>query len=167
MKDLESGYGTFVKISGRYQLSNESLINIGDSYIVVSMMSNLKEDTNSKQQTKPSSQDFTLNIRIFSGKNCYEPIDFIPTKKSITFGRSSKCDVVINDTILSRIQCTIIYTDDEGWMIMDGHPKNPNNITGEFESSTNGTWVYLSRDTQVFDGMILKTNHTLFQCSLV
>jgi len=63
-----------------------------------------------------------------------------PSKKIISFGRSSTCDVVINDNMLSRYQCSIVYYEEAGWVVMDGSPKDSNNIKGEFNNSTNGSW---------------------------
>ena len=36
----------------------------------------------------------------------------------------------------------------------------------EGKQSTNGTWLYLMEESQIFDGMIFKGNQNLFSCSL-
>ena len=44
------------------------------------------------------------------------------------------------------------------WMLSDG---------GKGKASTNGTWVYVSEDTKLYDGMAFKANQTIFNVSLV
>jgi len=65
---------------------------------------------------------------------------FEPSKKIISLGRSSTGDVVIDDNTLSKYQCSIVYYEEAGWVLMDGSPKDSNNIKGEFNNSTNGSW---------------------------
>lgn len=57
---------------------------------------------------------------------------YFDTKKEfITIGRNSKSDVNINDKLLSKIHCNIMFSDKEGWVMRDGDNTN---------YSTNGTW---------------------------
>lgn len=36
----------------------------------------------------------------------------------------------------------------------------------ESRPSTNGTWLYLNEDYEVYNGMIFKANQTLFQATI-
>jgi len=173
IKDLRSGFGTFMKISENFVLSNNSLINIGDSYIVITIgdeqniatQNELVNVNLTKMNTLENNQ--LISLKIFSGQNAYEPLIFDPNKKIIITGRSSDCDVCVNDTMLSRFHCSIIYNPDLGWVTKDGYPMHIDNLNDDFKKSTNGSWVYLSNNCPISEGMIFKTNHTLFECHLV
>lgn len=77
-------------------------------------------------------------------------------KRNITLGRYSLADIQLNDKLLSKIHCVINFSEKEGWTLTDGHDDKP---------STNGTWLYLNEDFEVYDKMIFKSNQTIFQCS--
>ena len=105
-----------------------------------------------------------LNVKVFSGNGNNVQSSFNPNIKSkIYIGRDPECDITIEDSLLSRIHCTIIYRENVGWVMRDGKY-----IDGETEGkqSTNGTWLYLMEETPIFDGMIFKGNQNLFSCSL-
>jgi hypothetical protein len=78
-------------------------------------------------------------------------------KRNITVGRYSLADIQLNDKLLSKIHCVINYSEKEGWTLIDGH---------ENKNSTNGTWLYLNEDTEIYEKMIFKSNQTIFQCFL-
>lgn len=80
-----------------------------------------------------------LNIKIFSGNKKYDPLNFPPTKSIIKFGRSTDCEVVVEDCMLSRIHCSIEYKENFGWVIRDGYQLKSGS-TYENKYSTNGTW---------------------------
>jgi len=88
IKDLGSGFGTFLKISNDFVLSNNSLVNIGDSYIVITIgdeqnIANQNEQVNVnllKMNTLENNQ--LISLKIFSGQNAYEPLIFEPNKKN-------------------------------------------------------------------------------------
>ena len=82
IKDLGNGFGTFIKIQTESLLKDNSLINIGDSYLVCSM--GVEEDTiiseyASENNIKMPSMGAMitsemLNIKIFSGNEKYDPM---------------------------------------------------------------------------------------------
>jgi hypothetical protein len=83
LKDLGNGFGTFVKIQSETLLRDNSLINIGDSYLVCTMgveEENIhSEYAGSDHNIKiPSSSnkeyEHLLNVKIFSGNNKYDPM---------------------------------------------------------------------------------------------
>lgn len=119
----------------------------------------------------PVTNNNNINFKIFSKNEDYDPLNFQPSKSAIRFGRSSECEVFINDNLLSRFQCMIEFDTTVGWTIRDGYStKNVNNNT-EYRNSTNGTWyyilvisrLYLNEDFQIFDGMTFKNAKNIFE----
>ncbi len=76
--------------------------------------------------------------------------------ENILVGRNNSAHIKINDQMLSKVQCTIFYTCTSGWMLVDGDLNNN-------RCSTNGTWMYLNEDFEIYHGMIFKTNQSLFE----
>lgn len=83
LKDLGNGFGTFIKLQTENLLKDNSLINIGDSYIVCTLgLEDDTEYTGSDHNIKLSVQgnkDYSnmLNVKIFSGSgstNKYDPM---------------------------------------------------------------------------------------------
>ena len=147
IKDYENGYGTFIKINNSYQLKDNSLINIGDSFLIFTFNEN-----------NENNQNENLCLKAYSGNITYEPKIFEYTlNKEYTIGRNEKDDFVLQDKMLSRIHCIIFY-DEKGWFIKDG------NQIGE--PSTNGTWVFAYDEFEIYDEMIFKSNSNLFSCHL-
>ena len=147
IKDLGSGYGTFIKLVNPLRVINNLLINVGDTFIVFSL----------------SEENENLILKVFSGDEQNETYEFSPEKKIIKVGRDKSSDIFIEDKLLSRKQCYIYYKEDEydegknKWFIQDG------DINGK--KSTNDTWMYSFKDTLIYDQMIFKTNHNLFKCN--
>ena len=159
IQDLGCGFGTFMKLTNEIVIKDNYLINIGNSYIVciygnddLVQMDNVSSDISDK----------LLNIKIFSGNGNNEQSSFNPnTKSKICIGRDPECDIVIDDSLLSRVHCTIIYKENIGWVLRDGRYIDED----ESKSSTNGTWLYLMEETEIYEGMIFKGNQNLFVCS--
>ena len=125
-------------------LYNFTLFNIGNTHIVVTLINEENENilTEESNNQKPNS-NYILNLKIFSEDYDYDPLNFQPSKSKIRIGRSSDCEVFINDSLISRYQCIIEYDNTVGWTIRDGYTvKNLNGAT-EYKSSTNGTWYVL------------------------
>ena len=150
IRDYEKGYGTFIKLNDAYKLKNNSLINIGDSYLVFNIENNNKNK---------SINENILCLKAYSGSATYEPIIFQHLlNKEFTIGRNEKDDVVLQDKMLSRVHCILFYDEEKGWFIKDG------NEIGQ--PSTNGTWVFAYDEFEIYDGMIFKSNSNLFSCHL-
>ena len=176
VKDCGMTYGTFIKIQNELILKDNYVINIGDSYLDISIgienKSFLKDNRNngSKYQKKVFSQsdseyDNNLNLKIISKDKIYDPVNFLPTKSKIKIGRASNCEIVIDDILLSRIHCTIEYKNNFGLIIRDGYNNNKNNEESiDIKASTNGTWLYAREDTPIYEGMILRSDNNLFRC---
>ena len=147
IKDLGSGYGTFIKLVSPLRIINNLLINIGDTFIVFSL----------------NEENENISLKLFTGDEQTETYEFTPDKKIIIIGRDKMSDIYIEDKLLSRKQCYIYYKNDENdkqknkWFIKDGDIKG--------KKSTNDTWMYSFKDTLIYDQMIFKTNHNLFKCN--
>jgi len=176
VKDCGMSYGTFIKIQNELILKDNYVINIGDSYLDISIgienKSFLKDNINNgnNNQKQIFSQSFSeydnnLNLKIISKDKIYDPVNFLPTKSKIKIGRASNCEIVIDDILLSRIHCTIEYKNNIGWIIRDGYNNNKNNEESiDIKASTNGTWLFAHEDTPIYEGMILRSDNNLFRC---
>ena len=155
IQDLGCGFGTFIKMNKQIKIQDKFLINIGETYIVFSLDND--EDENNQDETQ-------INIKVFTGNEKCESFNFdFFSHPTILIGRNISCDVYIKDKLLSRVHCYVFYEDSDdlekkGWYLKDG------NLEGK--KSTNDTWFYCSEDSEISDGMIFKTNHNLFKCSL-
>ena len=134
------------------------LINVGEAYIVVNLLPEGADEDEVHD---------TLKLKIFGGANngdIYQyHIDQMENgHKTITLGRTNECDVQINDKLLSKNQCYIkteFYQDGSyRWVLYDGVNGKP---------STNGTWLYINEDMQMYNGMVFKANQTIFNVNLV
>ena len=102
IKDLGSGFGTFIKIIDELIIKDNYLVNIGETYLVFTI------DENEK-----------INIKIFSGNEKYEPfISNNDINKQIYIGRDVDCDISIEDKRLSRIHCTLKYNKDNKYWFL-------------------------------------------------
>ena len=76
----------------------------------------------------------------------------------ITIGRSQKCDIIIEDMMLSKIQAYIEYNSKtKKFYLNDGD---------EMKESTNGTWVFILKATKITNNFMFKAEHTLFLATL-
>lgn len=173
--DCGFGYGTFVKIQSETILKDNSLINIGNSYISVSIgyeddtiFSDGNIDPNKKIPSQPN-KDYNnnLNLKIMTKNIMYDPINFQPTKSSIRIGRNQNCEVVVEDNMLSRVHCTVEYRNNVGWVIRDGVYNTNKDGNVEVKPSTNGTWLFASEEMPIYEGLIFKSNNNLFKCNYI
>jgi len=107
-----------------------------------------------------------INLKVFSNQMKYDPMNFQPSRSSIRIGRSPECEVVVNDTNLSRFHCFIEYNTVAGWIIKDGYIVKSRGDLYEHKVSTNGTWMYLNEDYPIHEGMVFKSVQMLFVCHL-
>ena len=160
IKDLGCGYGTFKKIT-KTKIKDSYLINIGNSYIVCTFGVD-EYDVNEKGI---EDGDKMLNIKVFSEIPKTEPYFFNPQQiKRIYVGRDISCNIIVDDTLLSRIHCTIEYKNDEGWIIYDGKIDDD---PSQNRPSTNGTCLYLIEETPINDKMIFKSNQNVYECHII
>lgn len=162
LKDLGHGFGTFIKITDWSEIKNNFLLNIGDNYIVFTL--GLEEDMILNEHTSNNENEEynnLINLKIFSGNIRHGKLSFNPKQSPFIIGRSPDCDVIIDDSMLSRFHCTLKFIDSK-WYIIDGTiDKNKNKV----KPSTNGSWKYAFEETLITNGMTFKANHNLFICS--
>lgn len=146
--DMGVGYGTFYKIEEETIIKENSIINIGESYLVFSFnKKNLEDNQDIKEDD--------LFLKIYSNEGEYSPMIMQSNDKIYKLGRTEKCDVVIRDKMLSRVHCILYYLDNN-WYIKDGNDKG--------NESTNGTWLYALEDIEIKEGMKFKSNSCNFLC---
>ena len=152
IKDFNTGLGALMKISS-VPITENTLINVGSNYLVISFEQPL------------------LTVKIFNAAILQDKIDGMTQEKfktveikvgeedqSITIGRSQKCNIMIEDMMLSKIQCRIEYKGKTKELIL---------VDGDgYKESTNGTWVYILNPAKIHNNFLFKAEHTLFLISL-
>lgn len=139
IKDLGKGFGVYMRISFPIVLKDNTVINIGSSFLIFGV----------NEDKSP-----ILSIKIMgeeSESNQFDPIDYIDDV--ITLGRGITCTLRFEDTLLSKVHSYISYVG-EKWILTDGDQQ---------KNSTNGTWVYIAQETLMYSSMIFKSNQCVFQ----
>jgi hypothetical protein len=156
IRDLGFGCGCFLKVTDEIVHTATTLINIGNSFLVISF-----DPTGSEN----------INIKVFSHLVKLNSNDFNMNKSVITIGRDSECDIMIEDPMLSRFHTTLfLYNSGEErkFGIKDGSSSVNEDLDCKvWKFSTNGTWLYLADDYEIFDGMIYKAHNTIFRVSVI
>ena len=151
IKDFNTGVGALMKIK-KYVMEGNTLINIGGNYLVVYIEKNrilIKIFNNSiLENTQPKDSNCDIKqINLEENSNSYTSI-----------GRSQHCDIIIEDMMLSKVQCCIEYNSKTKKIYLcDGDGK---------KESTNGTWVFILNPTKITDNFMFKAEHTLFVANL-
>lgn len=97
-------------------------------------------------------------MKFLEGPKAQEVYHFLPDSEKILVGRMVECKVKFDDSSMSRYQCSMNYREDQGWVLFDG--------TGD-KKSTNGTWLFVENDYEIFNGMVFKAGKTLFEVHVV
>ena len=155
IKDFNTGVGALMKIKN-YRIEGNTLINIGGNYLVVYIEDNkirVKIFNNSILDNNNKKEQNTINCDLkefyFDKKN-----NFV-----INIGRNQNCDLIIEDMMLSKIQCRIEHNaNDKCFYLCDGDGK---------KESTNGTWVFILNSTKITNNFMFKAEHTLFVANLI
>lgn len=156
LQDLGLGYGTFIKVDNEFLIKENTIINIGDSYMVFSYFfpRELIDDKRNTNAMTENGQE--IYIKIYSEKTKYDPIILQhDSKQFFKVGRLENNDVYIKDKMLSRVHCMLRHTD-KGWLIKDGNELG--------QKSTNGTWVFAYEEMPIENGMKFKSNSCNFTC---
>ena len=157
--DLGCGFGTFRKLIIDTIITDNFLINIGNSYIVFTY-----DDRNNYKNEEDKDIIKILRLKIFSGTLRSEQVLINPLiQNKIYIGRDSNNYIIIQDNLLSKIHCTVYFKDNLEWVIQDGYVNELNII----KPSTNGTWLMLNVETEIKNEMIFKSNQNLFKCKYV
>ena len=152
IKDFNTGVGALMKIK-KYTMDKTTLINIGCNYLVVYLEKNeivvkiFNHSILENNGNAPQSCDLKI-FELEQDKN-----------KLITIGRSQKCDIFLEDMMLSKIQASIEYNaNDQCVYLYDGDNK---------KESTNGTWVFILNPFMITNNFLFKAEHTLFSVTII
>ena len=155
IKDFNTGVGALMKIK-RIELDFNTLINIGSNYLVIYINNDIitfKIFNNSTVSDRKYNDDTIGQNYVTKEYRVKENEDSI-----ITIGRSQKCDIIIEDMMLSKIQAYIEYNSKtKKFYLNDGD---------EMKESTNGTWVFILKATKITNNFMFKAEHTLFLATL-
>ena len=151
-----NGYGTFMKVLNEIKIKDNTLINIGNNYIVftfgVDELSPEENDTIDENQK-------ILSVKVFRGELVNYSYVFNQAQiNKILIGKDEKCNIVLNDDLLEDIHCVIEFKNAKGWYISDGY---------ENKKTENGTWICLSEETKIFEGMLIQSNQNIYKCHLI
>lgn len=151
--DLNEGNGIFNKILTK-QIIHEDIeggmiITFCNCYLCFEI-----QEPKAAKQIKVSFLDEANKNRLYL---------FSPLKdKQITFGRSKIANVIINQSEVSRIQCTLIF-ENNNWVLYNGYI----DIDNIHQISTNGIFLQIKTKIEVEDGQIFKTGKTLIFLKLI
>ena len=151
IQDFNVGIGALMKVK-KHKMENNTLINVGSNYLViciekdyliVKIFNTSILENNNNQSKKFYLKKFKIEKRDFG----------------VTIGRNKKCDICIEDMMMSNIQSTIKYNSKEkNFYLFDGNSQ---------KESTNGTWVYILNPILITDNFVFKAEHTLFVVNVV
>ena len=146
IKDFNIGIGALMKVK-KYKIENNTLINVGANYLVISIekeflivkiFNNSILENNNNHNKKFILKRFKIDKKDFA----------------LTIGRNKKCDISIDDMMMSKVQSTIKYNSKEkNFYLFDGNSQ---------KESMNGTWVYILNPVLITDNFVFKAEHTLF-----
>ena len=140
----------------KYKIEGNALINIGSNYLVIYINNDIitfKIFNNSTVSDRKYNDDSIGQNYVTKEYRVKENEDSI-----ITIGRSQKCDIIIEDMMLSKIQAYIEYNSKtKKFYLNDGD---------EMKESTNGTWVFILNATKITNNFMFKAEHTLFLATL-
>ena len=102
LKYLGQGYGTFYKIFEETIILDNTIINIGESYLIFSFKKNNENDEEEINEND-------LYLKIYSNEGEYDPLVIQSVEKVYKIGRSEECDIFIKDKMLSRVHCELSF----------------------------------------------------------
>ena len=154
IKDFKTGVGALMKIK-KFTMEGSTLVNIGSNYLVINIEKNkiiIKIFNNTILENK--------NMKENKGPNCDIKEFYIKYNehKLITIGRNEKCDIVLDDAMLSKVHSCIEYDPKNKLFYLYDGDKN--------RESTNGTWVFILNSFKITDNFLFKAERTLFMASL-
>ena len=112
-------------------------------------------------QLRPDNKNGTITIINLSEKAKHKikkdyTYEFSYKNVNITIGRGEQCDISLRDceSDISKIQCTVSYSNEKVWMIRDGY---------EDKESTNGTWLIAAHSYPLYDNMEIEVFSSLIK----
>ncbi len=114
VRDLGTGFGTFSRVDAPTLVSSNMLISIGTSFLLIQV-----GQENSSRNSSVAFGDLTnfgstgknqLKIRVFGGNSHGQTFLLDPVvKRTAVMGRVDDCDLIVEDSILSKKHCTFTY----------------------------------------------------------
>jgi hypothetical protein len=144
ISDLGDGTGTFIKVTTELVLKEGYIISFGSSHMKVISIGN-------------GPLDKKIAVKFLEGPKVNEDFCFQPSDDTVLIGRMADCRIQFDDSNLSRYQCNIAYDHSKGWVLRDG-------ITQK--KSTNGTWLYVEDEFEMYDELVFKAGKTLFKARI-
>lgn len=120
IRDLGVGFGAFLRLDDRARLRDNTLVNIGESFIVVNL---------------ESVERSSLKVKLFGGPCKGEVFHFSAEDFADNFihiGRTASCEIRIDDNLISKCHASIFH-ESGVWYVRDGDLEKG-------RGSTNGTW---------------------------
>ncbi|OMJ67170.1 hypothetical protein SteCoe_35735 [Stentor coeruleus] len=145
ISDLGDGTGTFIKVGSELVLKDGFIISFGTSHMKIMSTGSM------------NSLDKKIVVKFLEGPKINEDFCFQPSDDTILIGRMADCRIRFDDSNLSRYQCNISYHQERGWILKDGN--------GE-KKSTNGTWLYVENEFEIYELLVFKAGKTLFESYL-
>lgn len=142
ISDLGDGTGTFVKVGTELALREGFIVSFGNSHMKILNAGSL------------NSLDKKIVIKFLEGPKINEEYCFQPNDDTILIGRMADCRIRFDDSNLSRYQCNVSYHQEKGWILKDG--------IGD-KKSTNGTWLFVENEFEIYDKLVFKAGKTLFE----
>ena len=106
IKDLGIGFGAFARLDMPLELKDNHLLSLGESFIIVNLINEKFSLANYSISTYDSKEShersFKLRLKLFGGPSTGEVFYFKPDQTSIKIGRSTNCEVIIEDAVLSK-----------------------------------------------------------------
>ena len=153
-----SGYGSFMKLVTEMKIKDNTLINIGNNYIVFTLGVDELEP-NEDEDDIDEEIEKVLSVKVFRGELINYSYVFNESQTNkIYIGNNESCNIVLNDNLVDDIHCSIEYNKERGWIINDGY----NNKKSEI-----GTWISLSDEKKIFEGMIIQSNQNIYECHII
>jgi hypothetical protein len=159
LKNFNKNLGCLMKIQ-KYEINQNTLLNIGNTFLIINIdkIEKILKIKIFNNETIKKIENEVLDIK--ANEMSFD----LKQKNIVTIGRNNSCDVVLEDMMLSKIQCSIILEEDKNKnkkiiMLYDGNYKKK-------KESTNGTWVYIMENQVIYNNFEFKVNHTLFVATL-
>jgi hypothetical protein len=156
LRDLAQGNAFFVKLKyplvrASQLLKDNHILGLGEGFMVVNIIP--ESEVHSSR----------LRLKVFGGISTgevlyFDAIDYVD--HCICIGRHKNCGIQLDDNLLSKVQCSVFFNPTAGWTLIDGDIM-------QHKASTNGTWLALNEDFEVYNGLVFKTSQTLIQVNVL
>ena len=127
-----SGYGPFMKLVKEMKIKDNTLINIGNNYIVFTLgVDELEpnEDEDEDEDNIDEEIEKVLSVKVFRGELINYSYVFNESQiNKIYIGNNESCNIVLNDNVIDDIHCSIEYNKERGWILNDGYNNKKSEI---------------------------------------